>query len=174
MAELVTEGKVRLAGVSNFGVDLLERCEAIRHVDSLQPELSLLRPAAADDVIPWCCDHGTGVVVYSPIASGLLSGARDRAWLADASAEDRMGTPGVSIAALVEGLGPIARGLRVDVAALAVAWTLSIEGVSGAICGARRPAQVQGWIAAGDVELGPGDLEQIEAALVAAGIGGTR
>jgi aryl-alcohol dehydrogenase-like predicted oxidoreductase len=174
MAELVTEGKVRLAGVSNFGVDLLERCEAIRHVDSLQPELSLLRPAAADDVIPWCCDHGTGVVVYSPIASGLLSGARDRAWLADASAEDRMGAPGVSIAALVEGLGPIARGLRVDVAALAVAWTLSIEGVSGAICGARRPAQVQGWIAAGDVELGPGDLEQIEAALVAAGIGGTR
>ena len=172
LAALVDEGKVRWAGVSNFDVDLLERCEAIRHVDSLQPELSLLRPEAAADVIPWCREHGTGVIVYSPIASGLLSGARDRAWLASASDEDRMDTPADSIWTLVEGLRPIAGRLGIPVPALATAWTLSIEGVTGAICGARRPEQVEGWIAAGDVQLGPDDVRQIEAALPAAGIGG--
>lgn len=174
MAELVTEGKVRWAGVSNFGVDLLERCEAIRHVDSLQPELSLLRPEAVRDVIPWCRDHGTGVIVYSPIASGLLSGARDRAWLGSASDEDRMGAPAEAIAALVDGLRPIAERLGIPVPALAAAWTLSVEGVTGAICGARRPTQVEGWIAAGEVELGPEGVREIEAVLAAAGIGGTR
>jgi aryl-alcohol dehydrogenase-like predicted oxidoreductase len=174
LAELVDEGKVRWAGVSNFGVDLLDRCEAIRHVDSLSPELSLLRPQAARDVIPWCRDHGTGVIVYSPIASGLLSGARDRAWLAAASDETRMGWPAEAIAALVDGLRPIAERLQVHVPALAAAWTLSVEGVTGAICGARRAAQVEGWIAAGDVELEPRDVLEIEGALAAAGIGGAR
>jgi aryl-alcohol dehydrogenase-like predicted oxidoreductase len=174
LVELVDEGKVRWAGVSNFGVDLLERCEAIRHVDSLQPELSLLRPEAASDVIPWCRDHGTGVIVYSPIASGLLSGARDRAWLAAASDEDRMGARGEAIATLVDRLRPLADRLGIPVPALAAAWTLSVEGVTGAICGARRPAQVEGWIAAGDVTLGSEDVREIEAALAAAGIGGAR
>ncbi len=172
LAELVTEGKVRWAGLSNFGVDLLERCEAIRHVDSLQPELSLLRPEAARDVIPWCRAHGTGVIVYSPIASGLLSGARDLDRLASASDEARMGWSADAIWTLVEGLRPIAERLGIAVPALAAAWTLSVDGVTGAICGARRPAQVGGWIAAGDVELGPRDLREIGAALSAAGIGG--
>jgi len=174
LAELVDEGKVRWAGVSNFDVDLLERCETIRHVDSLQPELSLLRPAAAADVIPWSREHGTGVIVYSPIASGLLSGARDRSWLASASDEDRMDTPAEAIWALVEGLRPIAARVGIAVPALATAWTLSVEGVTAAICGARRPTQVESWIVAGDVELGSRDLEEIDAALAAAGIGGGR
>ena len=174
MAELVTEGKVRWAGLSNFGADLLERCEAIRHVDSLQPELSLLRPEAASDVVPWCRDHGTGVIVYSPIASGLLSGARDRAWLSAASDEERMGVSGEAIATLVDRLRPLADRLGIPLPALAAAWTLTVEGVTGAICGARRPGQVEGWIAAGDVALGPDDVRAIEAVLAAAGIGGTR
>ncbi|HEU4356255.1 MAG TPA: aldo/keto reductase, partial [Actinomycetota bacterium] len=174
LADLVEEGKVRWAGVSNFGVDLLDRCEAIRHVDSLSPELSLLRPQASSDVVPWCRDHGTGVIVYSPIASGLLSGARDRAWLAAASDGSRMGQPAEAIAVLVDGLRPIAARLGIPVPALAAAWTLSVKGVTGAICGARRTAQVEGWIAAGDVELEPGDLIEIEDALAAAGIGGAR
>lgn len=173
LAELVEEGKVRWAGVSNFGVDLLERCEAIRHVDSLSPELSLIRPRAASDVIPWCRAHGTGVIVYSPIASGLLSGAHDRASL-DARTDDaRMGMSADALVTLVDGLRRIAARIGVPVPALAAAWTLSVEGVTGAICGARRPAQVQGWIAAGDAELDPGDVREIEAALAAAGIGGT-
>lgn len=174
LAELVDEGKVRWAGLSNFDVDQLERCEAIRHVDSLQPELSLLRPEAARDVIPWCRDHGTGVIVYSPNGSGLLTGARDRAWLDAASDEDRMDHRAEAIAAAVEGLRPIAERLGLDLPALVTAWTLSVEGVTGAICGARRPAQVEGWIAAGDTDLGVDVVAEIVAAVDAAGIGGAR
>ena len=172
LTELVTEGKVRWAGVSNFDVDLLERCETIRHVDALSPELSLLRPGAAMDVIPWCRDHGTGVIVYSPQASGQLTGARDRARLAAATDGDRNDPPVSAVDALVAGLRPIAERHGVGPGAIAVAWTLSIEGVTGAICGARNPRQVEGWITADDLELAPQDLEGIEAALAAAGIGG--
>jgi aryl-alcohol dehydrogenase-like predicted oxidoreductase len=70
---LVEEGKVRAAGVSNFTVPLLERCERVRHVDSLQPPFSMIRRDAAADLIPWCAAHGTGVIVYSPMQSGLLT-----------------------------------------------------------------------------------------------------
>lgn len=174
LVELVDEGKVRWAGLSNFDVDQLERCEAIRHVDSLQPELSLLRPEAARDVIPWCRDHGTGVIVYSPNGSGLLTGARDRAWLDAASDEDRMDHRAEAITAAVEGLRPIAQRLGLDLPALVTAWTLSVEGVTGAICGARRPAQVEGWIAAGDTDLGVDVVAEIVAVVDAAGIGGAR
>jgi len=73
MGRLVDEGKVRAAGVSNFDVALLERTEAVRHVDSLQPPFSLVRRDAAGDVIPWAASHGTGVIVYSPMQSGLLT-----------------------------------------------------------------------------------------------------
>src|SRR5207248_11665160 len=81
MASLVDEGKVRWIGVSNFNVDQLERCEAIRHVDSLQPALSLVQRSALRELLPWTAAHGTGVIVYSPMASGLLSGSFDRARL---------------------------------------------------------------------------------------------
>lgn len=172
MAELVAEGKVRWAGVSNFSVELLERCETIRHVDSLSPELSLLRPGAVTDVIPWCRDHGTGVIVYSPQASGLLSGARDRAWLSTASGETRKYTSVGAIDAAVTELRSIARRLGIGPGALAIAWALSIDGVTGAICGARAPAQVEGWLSAGDVELEPQDLQEIDAVRTAVGIGG--
>lgn len=174
MAELVAEGKVRWAGLSNFGVQLLERCEAIRHVDSLSPELSLLRAGAADDVIPWCREHGTGVIVYSPQASGLLSGARDRTWLGTASSETRMHTPARAIDAFVKELRSIGQRLGIGPGAVAVAWALSIDGVTGAICGARNSAQVEGWIQAGDIALDPDDLREIEAAVAAAGIGRAR
>ena len=73
MARLVEEGKVRAAGLSNFDGGLLDRCEAVRHVDSLQPPLSLIRRQAADAEIPWCEEHGTGVIGYSPLQSGILT-----------------------------------------------------------------------------------------------------
>ena len=73
MVRLIKEGKVRLGGVSNFGVSLLERCEAIRHVDSLQPPFSLIKRQAAASEIPWCARHHTGVICYSPMQSGLLT-----------------------------------------------------------------------------------------------------
>jgi aryl-alcohol dehydrogenase-like predicted oxidoreductase len=73
MARLIESGKVRLGGVSNSDVALLERCEAIRHVDSLQPPFSLIRRQAATREIPWCARHNTGVICYSPMQSGLFT-----------------------------------------------------------------------------------------------------
>ena len=74
MADLVAEGKVRLAGVSNFDVALLERIEPIMHVDSLQPPFNAIQRGVAAAEIPWCADNGTGVIAYSPMMSGLLTG----------------------------------------------------------------------------------------------------
>ncbi len=168
MARLVQAGKVRWAGVSNFGVALLERCEAIRHVDSVQPELSLLRRDAARDVIPWCLAHGTGVIVYSPLASGLLAGTRDRAALEAMSAEDRHFLSPDQIGQITGRLGAVARRLGSSLSTLAAAWALATDGVSGAICGARRPGHVQGWIAAADIVLDQASLAEI-ASIVRAG-----
>ena len=88
MVELVEEGKVRWIGVANFDVEQLERCEGIRHVDSVQPPLSLLARGARMTVLPWAAEHGAGVIVYSPMASGLLTGSIDRERIAHLDADD--------------------------------------------------------------------------------------
>ncbi len=172
MARLVDEGKVRWIGVSNFNVELLSRCEPIRHVDSLQPPFSLIRRDFADKTLPWCREHGTGVIVYSPMQSGLLT----EKWTLDridALAPDdwrrnsgEFKRPNVERnLALRDALKPIARRYNVSTGAIAVAWTLSHDGVSGAIVGARSPEQVDGWIAANDLRLTSDDLTEIRAAL---------
>jgi aryl-alcohol dehydrogenase-like predicted oxidoreductase len=161
MAGLVQDGKVRWAGVSNFSVALVERCEAVRHVDSVQPEFSLLRRDAARGVIPWCKANGTGVIVYSPLASGLLAGTRDRAALAAMSAEDRRFLSPGQIQQITSRLAAVARRLGTRPSALSVAWALATDGVSGAICGARRPEHVQGWIGAADIILDQASLAEI-------------
>jgi aryl-alcohol dehydrogenase-like predicted oxidoreductase len=155
LATLVDEGKVRWLGVSNFGVEQLDRCERIRHVDSLQPPLSLLRQGALPTTIRWAAEHGAGVVAYSPMASGLLTGAFDRARLASLSADDirlrksEFLEPELSRnLALVERLRGIAQDLGVSVAGLAISWALAQEGVTAAIVGARRPRQVEDWVGA--------------------------
>jgi aryl-alcohol dehydrogenase-like predicted oxidoreductase len=177
MAALVDEGKVGHIGVSNFDLDLLERCEAVRHVDTFQPQLNLVVRDAADTTIRWCADHGTGVIVYSPMRSGLLTGrfSEDRVaalpdddWRrTDPDFTDRL----AANLALVEALGPIASRLGCSVAELAVAWTLAWPGVTAAIVGARRPDQIDGWIGAADVKLDADDLDEIAAALEATGAG---
>jgi aryl-alcohol dehydrogenase-like predicted oxidoreductase len=165
MAELVSEGKVRWAGVSNFDVGLLERCERVRHVDALQPPYSLLDRAAAAELIPWCAANGTGVICYSPLGSGLLSGGFDADRVRDLPADDwRRSDPefrpprleaNLELAGRLE---PVAARHGVPVAAAAVAWVLATEGVTGAIVGARRPSQVDGWLPAGDLRLTGDDL----------------
>jgi aryl-alcohol dehydrogenase-like predicted oxidoreductase len=178
MAELVREGKVRWAGVSNFDVPLLERCEPIRHVDSLQPPLSLLNRHAREEVIPWCRENGTGVIVYSPMASGLLTGSFNREGLERLAPDDwrRRGPafqePKLSQnLALVERLEPIAERVGTSVASLAIAWTLAVPGVTAAIVGGRRPAQLDDWLGAGDLEPDDETLAEIGRALEETGAG---
>lgn len=162
MAELVEEGKVRWAGVSNFDVGLLDRCEAVRHVDCHQPELSLLRRGALREVIPWCREHRTGVIAYSPMVTGVLSGAYDAARLEALPADDWRRRSSDQILDLVERLRSIASRIGFTVGALAVAWTLSKDGVTGAICGARCPEHVDGWVTSADAVLDPETVAEIE------------
>jgi len=171
MAELVEEGKVRHVGVSNFTVELLERCERIRHVDSVQPPLSLVDHAALAELLPWCRARSTGVVCYSPMQSGLLTGSLSRERVARLPHDDwrrrdpEFREPRLSAnLALAERLRPVAARHGVSVAAAAVGWALAQPGVTAAIVGARRPAQVDGWTAAGDLALGQEDLDELERA----------
>jgi len=178
MVRLVEEGKVRAAGVSNFDVPLLERCEAIRHVDSLQPPFSLIRREAAAHEIPWCAGHDTGVIVYSPMQTGLLTDSFTTARVA-AMAQDDWRRRGPEFQepnlcrnlALRDALQPIARRHGATVSAVAVAWTLAWPGVTGAIVGARTAAQVDGWIGAAPLELTAADLDEIAAAITRTGAG---
>src|SRR5262245_38912086 len=178
MVDLRTEGKVRAVGLSNVDTGQLAAAEAIGHVDSLQPPLSLLRRDAAGDEIPWCEGVGAGVIVYSPMESGLLSGGftAERVaalpptdWRRDAP---EFTEPALSRhLALVERLRPIADRHGTTVAAVAVGWTLAWPGVTGAIVGARRPEHVDGWLAAASLPLADDDLDEIAEAITATGAG---
>ncbi|HEU4457097.1 MAG TPA: aldo/keto reductase, partial [Longimicrobium sp.] len=178
MTRLVEEGKVRWAGVSNFSVELLDRCEAVRHVDSLQPPFSLIKRRVAEAQLPWCAEHGTGVIVYSPMQSGLLTSKWTAERVAGLAEDDwrhkssEFQSPKVQRnMALRDALRPIAERHGVDVSAIAVAWTLAWPQVTGAIVGARTPAQVDGWIPAASVEFSAQDLDEIAAAIGDTGAG---
>lgn len=172
MLKLIEEGKIRAAGVSNFNVALLERCEAIRHVDSLQPPFSMINRAAATELLPWCKSHSTGVICYSPMQSGILTDGFSSGRMAKLSSDDwrRRGPefqePKLSRnLALRDALRPIAARHGVSVSSVAVAWTLCWPGLSGAIVGARTPAQIDGWIQAASLQLTGADLAEISAAI---------
>jgi aryl-alcohol dehydrogenase-like predicted oxidoreductase len=178
MDRLVAEGKVRAAGVSNFDVTLLERAESVRHVDSLQPPFSLVHRDAGADVIPWAASNGTGVIVYSPMQSGLLTDGFSAGRVAAMADDDwrrrspEFNEPRLSRnIALRDALRPVAERHGVAVSAVAVAWTLACPGVSGAIVGARSPEQVDGWIAAGSLDLDETDLPFIAEAIQVTGAG---
>lgn len=178
LMRLVEQGKVRAAGVSNFDVGLLRRCETIRHVDSLQPPFSLIRREAAAAEIPWCAEHGTGVIAYSPMQSGLLTDRFDAARVAGLASDDwrrrsaEFREPRLERnLALRDALRPVARRHGATVSAVAVAWTLAWPGVTGAIVGARSARQVDGWIGATALELTGEDLDEIGAAIEQSGAG---
>lgn len=178
MIRLREEGKIGAMGVCNFDVGLLEICAARRPVDTLQTPLSLIRRDSALTEIPWCAEHGTGVLAYSPLASGLLSGGFSEGRMARLAADDwRRAAPefqrprlGRNLA-LAHALRPIARRHGVSVAAVAVAWVTHWPGVTGAIVGARAPHQVDDWVAGAALELSPADLAYIAAAIKRTGAG---
>jgi aryl-alcohol dehydrogenase-like predicted oxidoreductase len=178
MAELVEEGKVRAIGVSNFDIDLLEQCQAVRPVDTFQPELNLLVRDALAQTIPWSGERGVGVIVYSPMRSGLLTGRMSAERVAAMPEDDwRRDHPDFQgdvlkrNLALVERLRNVAEGIGCSLPELAVAWALACPGVDGAIVGARSAQQVDGWIGAASVTLGMDELDEITAALDETGAG---
>ncbi len=178
MMRLKEEGKVRAGGVSNFSVELLEQAASVAPVDSLQPPFSLVKRSTGGAEIPWCADHDTGVIVYSPMQSGLLTERFSKERVERLAPGDwRRGAPefqepGLSRnLALRDALEPIAERHGTSVASVAVAWTLAWPGVTGAIVGARSPEQVDGWIGAATLELTADDLDEIAAALQETGAG---
>jgi len=176
--DLKREGKVRAIGLSNHGSRQLEAAERLGHVDAVQPPFNLIHRDTADDVLPWADEHSSGVIVYSPMASGLLTGAftAERASSLDPG-DWRRGHPDFTEPALsanlalARALGPVAERHGVTPAAVAVAWTLSFRGVTGAIVGARRPQQIGDWLPAATLELKADDLTDIAAAIQATGAG---
>jgi aryl-alcohol dehydrogenase-like predicted oxidoreductase len=178
MVSLVEEGKVRAIGVSNFDTSLLRKCEAIRHVDSLQPPFSLIRRDAAASEIPWCRAHATGVICYSPMQSGILTETFSSERVKQMAPDDwrlrsaNFQTPKLERnIALRDALIPIARRLNTTVSSVAIAWTLAWPGVTGAIVGARSAEQVDGWIGAATLTLSAKDLDDIALAIERTGAG---
>ncbi|MDA8348848.1 MAG: aldo/keto reductase [Pseudomonadota bacterium] len=170
-------GKIRAAALSNHSVAQLERAERLGHVESLQPPFSAIRREEAAE-IQWCRAHDTGVIVYSPMQAGLLTGAFTTERARTLPADDwRSRDPHFTGDALqrnlafVEALKPLAASRGASLGAIAVAWVLAWPGVTGAIVGARTPAQVDGWIGGATLTLSDEEREQIAAALERTGAG---
>jgi aryl-alcohol dehydrogenase-like predicted oxidoreductase len=170
LARLKDEGKVRHIGVSNFNVSQMERAQRIAPITSLQPPYSLIRRGVEDEILPFCRRHNIGVIAYSPMQSGLLTGAMTRERVADFPADDwRRNNPEFKEPrlsrnlALAQLLAEIGSRHGASAGEVAIAWVVSNPAVTAAIVGARSPAQVDGTAGAMGLELAKGDLEQIEA-----------
>jgi aryl-alcohol dehydrogenase-like predicted oxidoreductase len=176
MGELVDAGLVRWIGVSNFTTEAIERCERIRHVDSLQPHLSMLWHERLP-LLTFCAENGTGVIAYGSLAFGLLTGAINREtvfehddWRSgagDLRAYDQLFAPRRVEANLtvVEALRPIATRLGVSLPQLAIAWVLEQRGITGVIAGSRSPEHVRENASASSIALSDQDVAEIESVL---------
>jgi aryl-alcohol dehydrogenase-like predicted oxidoreductase len=169
LAELKEEGLLRHIGVSNFDVGQLRRAQAIAPVETLQPPYSLLSRAAEDEILPFAEQEGIGVIVYSPMASGLLSGKMTRQRIQNLPEDDwrrrssHFREPELSRnLELVGRLERVAERHGVTAGAVAVAWTLRNPAVDGAIVGFRRPDQVDPIVPAASLELSDEDVEELE------------
>ncbi|MGO9341716.1 MAG: aldo/keto reductase [Acidimicrobiales bacterium] len=177
MMAFKNEGLIRAAGLSNHSVSQLEVAETIGHVDTLQNPLSAIRRETSAELV-WCLEHDTGVIVYAPMQSGLLTGSFS---VARASAIDptdwRSRDPEFSgerlqnNLAVADALAEVAAQRQTTTAAIAVAWTLAWPGVTGAIVGARSAAQVDGWLPAAAIDLREDELDHIARAIERTGAG---
>jgi len=172
IADLIREGKVRYGGVSNFSVAQLKRVQAIHPVASLQPPYSMLRRGIEKDLLAYCAANDIGVIVYSPMQAGLLTGKFTPERVANLPQDDwrrqdhHFREPELSAnLALVERLRPIAERHGRTVAQLAIAWVLRRPEVTAAIVGARRPSQIEETAPAGDWTLSAEDIAEIDALL---------
>jgi len=169
VAELVKEGKIRYGGVSNFSVEQLQRIQSIHPVASLQPPYSMLVRDVEDKLLDYCATNNIGVIVYSPMQRGLLTGKFTRERAQNLPEDDHRSKnalfqePQLSAnLELVERLGPIAEKRGKTLAQLAIAWVLRRPEVTAAIVGARRPSQIEETFSAGDWVLSEEDITTIE------------
>jgi aryl-alcohol dehydrogenase-like predicted oxidoreductase len=169
LADLRDEGLVRHIGVSNFDVDQLRRIEQIAPVETLQPQYSLIERRVETEIFPFSRQQGIGVIAYSPMGSGMLSGSMTTERVAALPENDwrkrdpRFNEPQLSRnLALVERLEAVADRYDTTPGAVAVAWTLRNPAVDGAIVGFRRPDQVDPILTAASLELSEADIDEIE------------
>ena len=169
MAELKREGKVRAIGVSNFSVEQMQRAQKIAPIDSLQPPYSLVHPQAENDVLPYCQEQQIGVIVYSPMASGLLSGTMTRERIEQMPRDDwrkrdtEFQEPRLSRNLDLENLlTDIGYPHNCTAGEVAVGWVLHNPAVTGAIIGARSPRQIEQMIGAAEFRLSESELAAIE------------
>jgi len=169
MAKLCREGKVRYLGVSNFNVEQIKRVQKIHPVASLQPPYSMLRREVEDGLLDYCAQNNIGVVAYSPMQRGLLTGKFSAERIAGLPLDDHrrrsadFQEPQLSATLeLVESLKKIAQRRGRTCAQLAISWVLRRPEVTAAIVGARRPAQILEAAPAADWRLGKKDIEEIE------------
>ena len=172
LKELKDEGKVRHIGVSNFSVPQLERIQKIASVTSLQPPYSMIRRGIEDEVLPFCKKNNIGVIVYSPMQSGLLTGKMTRERIENMPPDDwrqrnkEFQEPNLTKnLELAETLNKIAGRHGIFTGAVAVAWTLRDDAVTGAIVGARSPKQIGGIVDALNFRLSEDEIAEIEAKL---------
>ena len=172
LARLKEEGKVRWIGVSNFSVDQMRRAQAIAPITSLQPPYAVVRREIEAEILPFCLSQNIGVIVYSPMYAGLLTGAMTKERVANFLPEDwRRNLPGFREPALsrnlqvVEHLRDIAKHHGRSPGEVAIAWTLNHPAVTGAIVGFRSAQQVAGIIGAAEFRLNPTELSEIETLL---------
>lgn len=178
LLDLKTAGKVRAVGLSNHNIAKLNAAEALGHVDTLQPPFSAIKREVGKAELAWCKAHDTGVIVYSPMQAGLLSGAFTKKRAASLPANDWRSRNGeftdeklarnLQVAAAIQA---VANRYKVSAASIAVAWTLAWPGVTAAIVGARSPAQVDGWMNAATLELTEADMNEIGAVIESSGAG---
>ena len=171
LADLKAEGLVRHIGVSNFDLEQLRRIEQIAPVETLQPQYSLIERGIERQILPYARERGIGVIAYSPMGSGMLTGAMTRERAAGLPESDwrkhdpRFNEPQLSRnLELVARLETVAGRYDTTPGAVAVAWTLHNPAVDGAIVGFRRPDQVDPILAAASLELSEQDIDEIEGA----------